>query len=342
MVYRGKELYHHGILGQKWGKRNGPPYPLDSEDHSMNERRAGWRKSLDKEKKYDSRKMKKALMIAAGIGATAIVAYAGYKIYQNSPQFQGYIKLGKKNMDFIKNSGTFDYLDVESSAIEIIKPESFKLNTSDVANNMINKFDDPYFSGAKEIFDPEQLRKLNDDELRSLQAYTTNLYHDINHHLRGDGEVIHDYAKDIANNLKTGMEKLRLSSDVEVSRGIDSMAAKEIFGEDVYSKLFQAKSSGDTSIKKVLSELEGVSFMDNGVMSTSRNTRGKVIESFSGKNGFILDIKAPKGAKAVLVEPFSEASYEKEIAFAPGASLMYTGEYNIINGIVHLYAQYIG
>ena len=22
-------LYHHGIKGQKWGKRNGPPYPLD-------------------------------------------------------------------------------------------------------------------------------------------------------------------------------------------------------------------------------------------------------------------------------------------------------------------------
>lgn len=25
------ELYHHGIKGQKWGKRNGPPYPLDAD-----------------------------------------------------------------------------------------------------------------------------------------------------------------------------------------------------------------------------------------------------------------------------------------------------------------------
>jgi hypothetical protein len=25
-----EELYHHGIKGQKWGVKNGPPYPLDS------------------------------------------------------------------------------------------------------------------------------------------------------------------------------------------------------------------------------------------------------------------------------------------------------------------------
>ena len=24
------ELKHHGILGQKWGVKNGPPYPLGS------------------------------------------------------------------------------------------------------------------------------------------------------------------------------------------------------------------------------------------------------------------------------------------------------------------------
>ena len=45
------ELRHHGIKGQKWGVRNGPPYPLGASDHSASERKAGWRASAKSSKK---------------------------------------------------------------------------------------------------------------------------------------------------------------------------------------------------------------------------------------------------------------------------------------------------
>ena len=32
-------IKHHGILGQRWGKKNGPPYPLGADDHSALERK---------------------------------------------------------------------------------------------------------------------------------------------------------------------------------------------------------------------------------------------------------------------------------------------------------------
>lgn len=47
-------LTHHGIQGMRWGDRNGPPYPLQPGDHSLSEKRAGWRKSLNTSSKSGS------------------------------------------------------------------------------------------------------------------------------------------------------------------------------------------------------------------------------------------------------------------------------------------------
>ena len=54
VVILNDELYHYGILGQKWGKRNGPPYPLKASDHSASEKKAGWKRSLKKSEAVDS------------------------------------------------------------------------------------------------------------------------------------------------------------------------------------------------------------------------------------------------------------------------------------------------
>lgn len=44
------ELYHHGILGQKWGVQNGPPYPLKGEQYSHEEKREAYKRRKDSKK----------------------------------------------------------------------------------------------------------------------------------------------------------------------------------------------------------------------------------------------------------------------------------------------------
>ena len=80
------ELYHHGIKGQQWGERNGPPYPLDSATHRAiirGARKEVMKSAEDKEdrKQTEKRVVKRLIGTEAaavgGIGALAIASGVG-------------------------------------------------------------------------------------------------------------------------------------------------------------------------------------------------------------------------------------------------------------------------
>lgn len=67
-------LMHHGIQGQKWGVRNGPPYPLDSKAKSSSEKKQN-QKSPKIVLSDNQKKILKGIAIAAGAVGVGVGAY---------------------------------------------------------------------------------------------------------------------------------------------------------------------------------------------------------------------------------------------------------------------------
>lgn len=92
-------IMHFGIKGQKWGVRNGPPYPLGSGQMSSREKAAGSSPQKQKKKGLSDRQ-KAVLKFGAKAVATAFIAYGGYKLYQ-SGALDNLVETGKNEVDSI-------------------------------------------------------------------------------------------------------------------------------------------------------------------------------------------------------------------------------------------------
>ena len=235
--YKSDYLYHHGILGQRWGKRNGPPYPLDAQDHSASEKKAGWKKSLEKdERRSDNTQSpknttsdetpkkkwstKKKVAVGAAATVAALAAIGGMYVYKKMygfPIHVGYVPSVKSPIDFSKLSDR----EITLKQGSVIKRISTK------------KFED-YASEGKTIY-ASYLRK-------DAQLYKEKM-----------PTFFAEY------NAKEYEHKIRLKRDVKVaSRKVAAEIYAELFGNSAgnYYRLTEGLMNRDhPDVQKYLTEL---------------------------------------------------------------------------------------
>ena len=133
-VVKSSELYHHGIKGQKWGDRNGPPYPLDYNDHSAKEKRENSRSKIGgtEEKKGLTDKQKTALKIGAAAVGVALVAAGGVYLVK-SGKGKELIELGKEAIRKQKHI-------LPKDAGGITNPGGYDNNCKDVAEATLKRW----------------------------------------------------------------------------------------------------------------------------------------------------------------------------------------------------------
>lgn len=171
--YTESYLYHHGIKGQKWGDRNGPPYPLGASDHSSRERKAGWRRSLKKPSSKKSKnsnersgltdKQKKAIKIGIAVAGTALVAYGGYRLAK-SGKLDGLadkINLGKnKTNDLLAGDVGIGGTAIPSKTSTLFKTTGKDITSGRVSAQDFSHSDIKSVAGFKVLNSPDTVESM--------------------------------------------------------------------------------------------------------------------------------------------------------------------------------------
>lgn len=186
--YDPNELYHHGIKGQEWGVRNGPPYPLDHGRHGRRAfkklRKINSKKNLEqktnKERDDNTIKINKSFKKAAKNIALGIdnLNSISSKFYKMEDEFYRSKDIQKKiEARAIKEGWDVNYLDDEDRSYiygDMVRNGEIKIpktltDTKKTYSEMSSKLNDKLDSVVKNVFGDYSIEHVNNfrnDEYR--------------------------------------------------------------------------------------------------------------------------------------------------------------------------------
>ena len=146
-TYYDEELYHHGIRGQKWGKRNGPPYPLSGGQLSYDERKKSRKDLRISRVRYNKKHVDKTISVNDTLST---LSYNKDRLQGADMFYATYKALDKHQYGALFNKKIpQDVLDDDGNVIGTAEVYKFKINTKLKSDMKVASED----SGAKVFLD---------------------------------------------------------------------------------------------------------------------------------------------------------------------------------------------
>lgn len=153
--YKNLSLAHDGILGMKWGQRNGPPYPLSAGAHSSAERAAG-SKGWTRQAREEIQKEKRNKATDITLDGIKVRTNADKARAMTDEQLQSANRRAALENQYLKNNPDRD------RAWEVAE------NTRQVANSASNLARKVEKATTKKVKTGMDVSKLSDKELQQI------------------------------------------------------------------------------------------------------------------------------------------------------------------------------
>lgn len=318
-------LIHFGIKGQKWGKRNGPPYPLDYESHSAkqkkenpkgrldnyknnnpkirsNNHKSNAKESINKSKGFKLTDKQKAAIIVAG---TVLAAYGIYKL--SSSEFKQKL-IDSYTKAIFESKGINGILSSNPQIKEAYKDVLLADTKGKISDELYNRIRNGINTDPNNTLYDKNLwdNVLKSYEINNIKNYTGSLAKHLNNILRkiDDYEVFDDEIHNaMIKSISDSINKSELKEEVISFRNISPESFQKMF-ENNFGSYVKPKP--------------GEIFKDNGFYSTSLLATYNI--GGNKDDQIRLTTILPKGANALYLGDQSSYPYEKELLVQRGSN----------------------